>query len=184
MPLLGPKQTLTVYALVLGWSVLAFWAGFSFGIREPGPGPMSGESLRFSAGTHPRVHPTVLKETFQDPVRGSEPSPHETAAALEARGSVADPEAQAGTEKPEAVAPIHTVQIGAVRTEAEGHLLLSRLGERGHRGRIVPPVTSGGFYRVWVGQFGSKAAAAEMEETLKGDGFSTFVRQAPDSSSR
>ena len=184
MARLGPKQTLTVYALVLCWSVLVFWAGFTFGIRKPELGPMGGESPRFSAGVTSRVHPTAPQRAYQDPVRESESSPHESAAAMEVRGSVADPEAQTGTDKPEAVPPLYTVQIGAVRTEAEGHLLLGRLGEKGHRGRIVRPATSGGFYRVWVGQFGSEAAAAEMEEALKSDGFSTFVRQAPDSFSQ
>ncbi len=183
MSRLGPKQTLTVYALILCWSALVFWAGFTFGIRKPAPDPMGEESTRFPAGTKSRVHPTTPESTFQDPVPESESSPHETAAALEVRSSVADPEAQAGTDGPEAVAPVHTVQIGAVRTEAEGHLLLGRLGERGHQGRIVPPSTDD-FYRVWVGKFGTEAAAAQMEETLKSDGFSTFVRQAPDSFSR
>ncbi len=35
MSRLGAKQTLTVYALVLCWSVFVFWAGFSFGTRKP-----------------------------------------------------------------------------------------------------------------------------------------------------
>ena len=183
MSRLEPKQTLTVYALVLCWSVLVFWAGFNFGVRKPAPEPMSAETTRFSAGTKPRLHRTAPESTSQDPVLEFESSPHETAARLEGGSSEADPETQTGTDKPQVRPPLHTVQIGAVRTEAEGHVLLGRLGEKGHRGRIVPPATDD-LYRVWVGQFGSEAAAAEMEETLKSDGFSTFVRQAPDSFSQ
>ena len=183
MSRLGPKQTLTVYVLVLCWSVLVFWAGFAFGVRKPAPDPIGQASARFPARTTSRAHPTAPESNFQDPVQESESRPHETASALEVRSSVADAEAQAGTDRSEAVAQVHTVQIGAVRTEAEGHLLLGRLGERGHRGRIVPSSTDN-FYRIWVGKFGTEAAAAQMEETLKSDGFSTFVRQAPDSFSR
>lgn len=184
MSRLGPRQTLTVYALVLCWSMLVFWAGFSFGIRKPARDPMGEESDRFSGGAKSRVHPAVAESTFQDPFPESESSPHETVAGLEVRGTDADRGVRTGTDRPETVPPVHTVQIGAVRTEAEGHVLLGRLGASGHRGRIVPPLTSGGFYRVWVGQFGSEDAAAEMEKTLKSDGFSTFVRPAPDSFSQ
>ncbi len=179
MARLGAKQTLTAYAMVLCWSVLVFWAGFSFGVRKA-PHRIGKEIPGFAAGKKSRAFPRATKSAFQDRLVESEPPPLETALAPGSSGEDMDPEAPASTDKPEAV-PVHTVQIGAVRTEAEGYLLLGRLGARGHQGRIVPPSTSGGFYRVWVGEFENEAAAHEMEESLKGDGFSTYVRQAPDS---
>ena len=181
---LGAKQTLTVYALVLCWSVLVFWAGFSFGTRKPAPDPMGEEILGFSAGKKSRAFPIAPELAFQDPLMESESARPETAAALEVRGSDAHPEAETRTDAAKGGSVFHTVQIGAVRTEAEGRELLGRLGARGHRGRIVPPSNSGGFYRVWVGEFESEAAAHEMEENLKSDGFSTYLRQAPDSLSQ
>ena len=184
MSRLGPKQALTVYALVLCWSVLVFWAGFTFGIRKPPPDPMGEEIPRFSAVKKSRVYPRAPESAFQDPVLEAESARPETAPALEVQGSHSVPQAQTQADTTEAESSFHTVQIGAVRTEAEGQVLLGRLGAKGHRGRIVPPFTSGGFYRVWVGEFGSEAAAEEREESLESDGFSTFVRQTPDSFSQ
>ena len=184
MSRLGAKQTLTVYALVLCWSVLVFWAGFSFGTRKPAPDPMREEILGFSAGKKSRAYPLAPQLAAQDPVMESESARPETATPLEVAGGDALREAEMRTATPREESVFHTVQIGAVRTEAEGRKLLGRLGARGHRGRIVPPSTSGGFYRVWVGKFESETAAHEMEENLKSDGFSTYLRQAPDSLSR
>ena len=66
-----------------------------------------------------------------------------------------------GRTQPQAVAlVVHTVQIGAVRTEGEGRVLLGRLGARGHQGtdratRRLPAasIASGSV------EFGSEAAA-------------------------
>ena len=184
MSRLGAKQTLTVYALVLCWSVLVFWAGFSFGTRKPAPDPRGEEILGFSAGKKSRAYPPAPKSALQDLLMESQSARPETATMLEVAGGDALPETEMRPDNPREESVFHTVQIGAVRTQAEGRELLGRLGARGHRGRIVPPSTSGGFYRVWVGEFENEAAAHEMEENLKSDGFSTYLRQAPDSLSQ
>lgn len=71
MSRLGAKQTLTVYALVLCWSVLVFWAGFSFGIRKLAPDPIGEEILGFSAGKKSRAYPRAPELAFQDPLMES-----------------------------------------------------------------------------------------------------------------
>ena len=176
MSRLGAKQTLTAYAMVLCWSVFVFWAGFSFGSRTA-PNPIGEDVPGFSAEKKSRAYPIAPESTFQDPLMECESAGRETATAVGETGSDAATTEETRTDAPQAGLVVHTVQIGAVRTEGEGRVLLGRLGARGHQGRIVPPSTSGGFYRVWVGEFGSEAAAHEMEETLKSDGFSTYVRR-------
>ncbi len=98
MSRLGAQQTLTVYALVLCWSVLVFWAGFSFGTREPAPDPMGEEILGFSAGKKSRAYPLAPESAFQDPLMESQSARPETATALEVSGSDADP-GSGGEEK-------------------------------------------------------------------------------------
>ncbi len=183
MPRLGAKQTLTAYAMVLCWSVFVFWVGFSFGGRTA-PDPIEEEAADFSAKpsrAFPMERKLEGKAAFQGPPAEAAPAPPETPAAVQASSQDNDPATQTKTDEPAARMPVHTVQIAAVRTRTEGRELLGKLAARGYEGRVVPPSTSGGFYRVWVGEFEDEAAAHEMEQTLKDDGFSTYVRQAPDS---
>ena len=117
MPRLGAKQTLKVYSLVLFWSVFVAWAGFSLGTREetseqgldrvhhPFSRPVS-SSYRGVSGP-----PLVNAEPELNPV-SSETSGDSREARKEKFFMVAaDP-------------AFHTVQIGAVRTEAEGRQLV------------------------------------------------------------
>ena len=176
MALLGPKQTLTVYALVLTWSGFVFWAGFTFGVRAPAVKEEAGQDSA-AAGDPMLRYPST-------PVR-SPAGTGEAAADLPGPGiEVQEIETGPGADTEPEEVPSHTVQIAAVRSEAEGRELLARLRRAGHEGRIIPPAGSGVLYRVWVGEFASEKAAEEMEETLKSAGFSTYVRQVVDFAGR
>ncbi len=170
MSRLGAKQTLKVYSLVLSWSVFVFWAGFTFGTREPVPGPGQDRSLQLSAESLSPLYRSPPRPRPLTPEPVVDPVPPEM---FPSNGE--EIELELPTLEP---APAyHTVQVAAVRTQAEGRHLLMKLGAKGHHGRIVPPSGSGGFYRVWVGECEGESEAREIEETLKKDGFSTYLRR-------
>ncbi len=170
MPRLGAKQTLKVYSLVLFWSVFIFWAGFMLGTREALPG--EGQDRAHQPSPRP-VLPSnrgVPDPAFVD----SQPVLNLV------RSEMSGDAGEAKEEELSMVAAdraFHTVQIGAVKTEAEGRQLLMKLEAKGHHGHLVPPSDSGVFYRVWVGEWAGESQAKQMEQLLKSDGFSTYVRK-------
>lgn len=170
MPRLGPKPALRIYTLVLFWSVFVFWVGFNFGTREATLGEASQRLLQPT----PRPDSSSYRGKPGTRLNNTEP-------VLDLVPKKRSGNARKGREEETSIitedSPLFTVQIGAVRTKAEGHQLLMNLEEKGHHGRLVPPSSSGQLYRVWVGEWEGESQAKQIEEMLKNDGFSTYVRK-------
>lgn len=170
MPHLGAKQTLKIYSLVLFWSAFVFWVGFTVGAREPTLGEAGDRPLQAS----PRPESYSYQGETSTPLTNAEPGfnlvPRKTSGNS---GKGREEELSIIAEDQ----PFFTVQIGAVRTKAEGRQLLMNLEEKGHHGRLIPPSGSGQFYRVWVGEWEGESQAKQIEKVLKRDGFSTYLQK-------
>jgi cell division protein FtsN len=71
-----------------------------------------------------------------------------------------------------------TIQVAAHSNRQEAEQTLLRLEDKQFVGRIRPPQGAGDtYYRVWVGDYGSREDARVMEEQLKAAGFLTYLRK-------
>ncbi len=72
----------------------------------------------------------------------------------------------------------YTIQVAAHSKREEAEQTLLRLEDKQFIGRIRPPQGPGDtYYRVWVGDFGSREEARTMEDQLKAAGFLTYLRK-------
>jgi len=70
-----------------------------------------------------------------------------------------------------------TIQLGALKTDAEARKLVADLKQHGYTGIIDPPSGRDTYYRVRVGGYETRDAAVRAEALLKNEGFSTFVKK-------
>ena len=70
----------------------------------------------------------------------------------------------------------YTIQVGALTREADARQLLVRLEVKGHSAMVRNPTSEHPYYRVWVGQFETPQQAAETNELLREEGFSTYIK--------
>ena len=71
----------------------------------------------------------------------------------------------------------HTIQVGAFTRKVDARQLLVRLEAKGHSAVVRNSTAEDPFYRVWVGQFRTPQQAAETNELLRQEGFSTYIRK-------
>ncbi len=69
----------------------------------------------------------------------------------------------------------YTIQVGALTREADARQLLVRLEAKGHSAIVRNSTSEHPYYRVWVGQFDTPQQAAETNELLRQEGFSTYI---------
>ena len=172
MSRLNVREAVKIYSLVLLWSFFLFWAGLTLGNRRI-------ENLKDKDSSN---------QLFEDPVFFNDSSV--------LRGSLL-PKVSQQDQSQETFLPekdevrkknnpsfeidlqklYYTVQVAALETEREGKELIKKLLKRQHNPRLVPPASTGGFYRVWLGKCAEKEAAKKLEIALRNHGFSTYVRQ-------
>ena len=75
------------------------------------------------------------------------------------------------------VADAYTVQVGAFTAEVDARQILIRLEAKGYSSVLMPPSGSDPYYRVSVGEFTTDQEALGMEETLRKDGFLTYLKR-------
>ena len=72
----------------------------------------------------------------------------------------------------------YTIQVAAHSKREEAEQTLLRLEDKQFIGRIRPPQGPGdSYFRVWVGDFGSREESRAMEDQLKEAGFLTYLRK-------
>ena len=69
----------------------------------------------------------------------------------------------------------YTIQVGAFTREVDARQLLVRLEAKGHSAMVRNSTSEHPYYRVWVGQFKTPQQAAETNELLRQEGFSTYI---------
>ena len=71
----------------------------------------------------------------------------------------------------------YTIQVGALTRKVDARQLLVRLEAKGHSANVRNSTGEDPYYRVWVGQFKTPQQAAETNESLRQEGFSTYIRK-------
>ncbi len=71
----------------------------------------------------------------------------------------------------------YTIQVGALSRRVDARQLLVRLEAKGHSAIVRDSTGEDPYYRVWVGQFKTPQQAAETNELLRQEGFSTYIRK-------
>ena len=180
---LSTRRSLSVYLIVLAWSVLVFWFGVWFGSLERPVSPPA-EKASNRAPQPVRRQPQLEFHTelarpnpdsSQSPTLGEANTPETPVPAAVEQAEAAGPSSQPPQSVP--ARTFFTVQVAAVRSEAEARHEVLRLSARGHRGRVIRPAPGELYFRVWVGEFDSEEEAEKMEATLKQAGFSTYLRE-------
>jgi len=71
----------------------------------------------------------------------------------------------------------YTIQVGAFTRKVDARQLLVRLEAKGHSAVVQNFTAEDPYYRVWVGEFKTPQQAAETNELLRQEGFSTYIRK-------
>ncbi len=71
----------------------------------------------------------------------------------------------------------YTIQVAAFTRQVDARQLLVRLEAKGHSAIVRNSTSEDPYYRVWVGQFNTPQQAAETNELLRQEGFSTYIRK-------
>ena len=165
---LSTHQSLRIYLIVLGWSVLVL----CFGIRL---------GSKYRPEKLPNAEAVELREE-QDLRRGLEDYPVEEIPdeVLPPRESFAEPALPYSqlTEKERVLKEnSYTIQVAALKSVAEARSEVKRLLSKGYDARVAGPGLKGGYFKVWVGEYRSEEETKEMEAKLEEAGFSTYVRK-------
>jgi cell division protein FtsN len=88
---------------------------------------------------------------------------------------VEDQPVRKSASKSSAVSGTYSVQVGAFRGSKQAEDRARDLRSKGFESRVVPPESSGQFYLVKVGSFGTRAEATAMVQRLKNSSFDCFV---------
>ena len=70
---------------------------------------------------------------------------------------------------------LYTVQVGAFKIQANAHAFLTELSRRYSGVSIQPPLPGRTLYRVQVGQFTDRQAAAQVQKQLQAQGINSYV---------
>ena len=129
------------------------------------------------------VSPTVSVPVAATPVLAEKPKPQtkETSKPKEASNkTTAPPAGKTTSQAKQAASPksVYSVQVAAFRARREVEIKARELEAKGFEPRIEPPPTPGDYYRLKVGSFTTRAAAAEMAERLKKSGFDTMISES------
>lgn len=174
-PGLSTHQSLRIYLIVLGWSVLVLFFGIWLG----------SESRPEKASAVQAVQP---EEEYQPRgIRADFPVEETLAEALLPSKSLADPVlpfSQLEEKKKVLKEDLYTIQVAAFKSVAEARSEVKNLLSKGYDARVVAPGLEGSYFKVWVGGFESEEESKKMETELKEAGFSTYVRKTDSSLSQ
>jgi len=189
-PRLTPGESAVLYGVVIGFVFLFYLLGLSLGnskATEPGV-----EGIRSGGDSVPRedlksdlefyqqlVEPEASKDLVSDESTESD-EPVEPAAVDQVADVIQGP-AEESVIQP--IQSLYTVQVGAFKSATDARQLRLRLEGKGYSSILREPSQTESFYRVWVGDFSTEEAAKEMERELRQDGFLTYIKALPPSSS-
>jgi len=144
---------------------------------------VTGSEQREQLEAAPDNSPAVSVPAVSAPVLADKPKPQskETPQKKETPNKAAAPTAEKTTspaKQASSAKPVYSVQVAAFRARREAEIKSRELEAKGFESRIEPPPTPGDYYRLKVGNFTTRAAAAEMAERLKKSGFDTMISES------
>ncbi len=172
---LSTHQSLRIYLIVLGWSVLVLFFGIRLGSRYPPEKSPDVEAVEL------REEQNLRGGRADSPV---EEMPDETLPPSESSAGPVLPSSQS-TEKERVLKEnSYTIQVAALKNVAEARSEVKRLLSKGYDARVAGPGSKGDYFKVWVGDYPSEEETKKMEAKLKEAGFSTYVRKIDSSFSQ
>ena len=168
---------MTLYGLLVGFIFIFYLMGLFIGKNQFVEASTNETDLPLSErpvqdlkpeeiGVHERVTVPEVAEEDNGPVEEAPPvseeiSREETSAIVE-------------ESKPSPLSA-YTIQVGALTLEGDARKLLVRLEAKGHSAIVRNSTSEHPYYLVWVGQFETPQQAAETNELLRQEGFSTYI---------
>ncbi len=169
---------MTLYGVLVGFIFVFYLLGLFIGKNQFVEAGTNDASLPFTEIPVQDLEPEL--DFYQrvtvstDPEEESEPSQGVSAAAEE----ITREETSATVEDFETSSlEAYTVQVGAFTLEVDARQTLVRLEAKGHSANVRNSTGEDPYYRVWVGQFKTPQQAAETNELLRQEGFSTYIRK-------
>ncbi len=186
---LSTKKAIYLYAIILGFVFVFYLAALHFGSSGDEEGIPEQQAADLTQDPIEEIQDKVeFYEDLAKPLdsdQKSESTDEKTSESDQARQKATQPKAIV-KEEPKAstvqssTSGRLTVQVGAFATQKEAGQMIIRLRTKNFRGRILQPF--GGtdkFFRVWIGEFGSRNEAKGTETELKQAGFLTYLRKIP-----
>ena len=169
---------MTLYGVLVGFIFIFYLLGLLIGKNqfvEAGTNDASlplteipVQDLEPELDFYQRVTVPTDPEEESEPSRGVSPVPEEITRE-ETSATVED-------SKPSPLSA-YTIQVGAFTREVDARQLLVRLEAKGHSAMVRNSTGEDPYNHVWVGQFKTPQQAAETNELLRQEGFSTYIRK-------
>ena len=168
---------MTLYGLLVGFIFIFYLMGLFIGKNQFVEASTNDTNLPLSETPvqdlkpeemdfHQRVTVPVVAEEENGPLDEVSPVSEET--------SREESSTSAEVSKPSSLSA-YTIQVAALTREADARQLLVRLEAMGHSAIVRNSTGEDPYYRVWVGQFKTPQQAAETNELLRQEGFSTYI---------
>jgi cell division septation protein DedD len=178
---LNPQESITLYGVLVGFIFIFYILGLFIGKNQFVEARANDASLPLSETPVENLEPDVEPEldfyqrvTVPDDPEESRPS-EEVAPVPE---QATREKTSAPVEEPKAsTVEAYTVQVGAFTRKVDARQILVRLEAKGHFAVVRNSTAEDPVFRVWVGEFKTPQQAAEKNELLRQEGFSTYIRK-------
>ncbi len=170
---------MTLYGLLVGFIFIFYLLGLFIGKNQFVEASTNDTSLPLSETPVQDLKPELMdfhqRVTVPEDAE-EENGPLEEVSPVSEETSREETSASAEDSKPSPLST-YTIQVGALTREVDARQLLVRLEAKGHSAIVRDYTNEHPYYRVWVGQFKTPQQAAETNELLRQEGFSTYIRE-------
>ncbi len=170
---------MTLYGVLVGFIFIFYLLGLFIGKNQFVEASANDTNLPLSETPVQDLKPELMDfhERVTVPEDAEEENgPLEEVSPVSEETSREETSASAEDSKPRPLST-YTIQVGALSREVDARQLLVRLEAKGHSAIVRNSTGEDPYYRVWVGQFKTPQQAAETNELLRQEGFSTYIRE-------
>ncbi len=170
---------MTLYGLLVGFIFIFYLMGLFIGKHQFVEASTNDTNLPLSETPVLDLKPELMDfhERVTVPEDAEEENgPFDEVSPVSEETSREETSATAEVSKPSPLSA-YTIQVGALTREVDARQLLVRLEAKGHSAIVRKSTSEHPYYRVWVGQFKTPQQAAETNELLRQEGFSTYITQ-------
>jgi len=169
---------MTLYGVLVGFIFIFYLLGLFIGKNQFVEASTNDTSLPLSETPVQDLKPELMdfhqRVTVPAEDAEEENGPFEEVSPVSEEISREETAATVADSKPSPLSA-YTIQVGALSREVDARQLLVRLEAKGHSAIVRNSTSEHPYYRVWVGQFKTPQQAAEMNELLRQEGFSTYI---------
>ncbi len=175
---LNPQESITLYGVLVGFIFIFYVLGLFIGKEQFVEARTNDPNLPLTESPVQDLEPELdfyQRVTVpEDPEEATRPSKEVSPVPEQfTREKTSATVEESKTSSVEA----YTVQVGAFTREVDARQILVRLEAKGHSAVVRNSTAEDPVYRVWVGEFKTPQQAAEKNELLRQEGFSTYIRK-------